>query len=200
MSILDSRTYNSHLKAHEYVYLRRDLEMLSGDKYKSKRHDSNVFQERFPQAVFRPYTAADYQGCLNLYSGWSANRRQSGGDVVYLTMLDENTKVHALFMQHANALDLVGRVVEIDGKIAAYTFGYALSPDTFCVLLEITDLDKTGLAAYIFQHFCADDVVKPFEYINTMDDFGLPNIAKAKESYHPVKKLPVYTISKKDQT
>lgn len=194
----DLRKYNSYLKAHEYIYRREDLELLSGEKYKSKRHDINVFISRYPKAVFRPYVPADYQGCVDLYRRWSDNRRQLGADDVYLGMLDENAHVHALLIKHAKELWLFGRVVEIDGRIVAYTFGYILNPETWCVLLEITDLKYAGLSAYIFNCFCKDETVKKFEFINTMDDCGLPNVAKAKESYHPIKKLPIYSITKRD--
>jgi len=190
--------YNAYLKAHEYLYRRKDLEDLAGHAYKSKRHDIHVFDKQYPQAVFRAYAPQDLKGCLSLYSRWAADRKARGENIaepdVYRAMLDDNARVHKLLIEHARELELIGRVVEVDGVIAGYTFGYPLDTKTFCVLLEVTDLDKTGLAAYIFNRFCADEAVRGFELINTMDDFGMPNVARTKKSYHPCQLLPVYTV------
>jgi hypothetical protein len=37
--------------------------------------------------------------------------------------------------------------------ICAYTFGYALNEDIFCVLFEVADLSLTGLPVYILPSF-----------------------------------------------
>ncbi len=196
LPILKAHGYNEHFKAHEYVYRRDDLACLSGQAYKSKRHDINAFNEHYPQAVYREYVPGDYQGCVALYKHWALNRRAHYQDDIYLAMLDENAQVHALLIANAEELGLSGRIVSIGGRIAAYTFGYGLDKQTFCVSLEITDLSKNGLAAFIFNQFCADDMVKDCKFINTMDDFGMPNVAAAKEAYHPIEKKPVYTVRK----
>lgn len=214
LPLVQGHGYNSYLKAQEYLYRRQDLERLAGRVYKSKRHDIHIFCRRHPGALFRAYNPSDFQGCRALYKAWAASRQAQPCDVVYSAMLEENSRVHALLMEHAPALDLIGRVVEIDGEISGYTFGYALDaqtiantsgPDcrdnrgkTFCILLEITDLSRTGLAAYIFNSFCRDASVKDFEFINTMDDFGMPNVAKAKVSYRPLRQLPVYTFRREN--
>ncbi len=186
--------YNVYAKAQEYVYRKSDLIALKGNAYKSKRHDHNFFTQHF-KAEFEPYEERHYQGCLALYQRWAQDRRQHSTDPVYQAMLEENARVHALAIQYYRELDLIGRVVTIDGQVAAYTFGYALDEHAFCVLFEIADAAKTGSAVYIFNCLCADTALKSFEYINAMDDFGMPNVAKAKESFHPVSKLPVYTVA-----
>ena len=195
---LQGHGYNAHLKAYEYLYRRADLAGLNGQGYKSKRHDVHVFNQRWPSAEFRAYQPEDFNGCTALYKQWAEDRRKHNADPVYQAMLEENVQVHALLLRYFEPLQLIGRVLVTDGKIAGYTFGYALDNATFCVLLEITDLEKTGAAAHIFNRFCTDQAVSTFEWINTMDDFGMPQVAKTKESYHPVKKLPVYTLTKKD--
>jgi uncharacterized protein len=191
---LEQGSYNSHIKAQEYIYLRADLEALQGQGYKSKRHDLRVFSRDFPGADFRPYTPADAKRCGGIYDGWAENRRKHFLDPVYLTMLEENRPVHRLLLDFYQELGLVGRVVEIDGEICGYTFGYTLDQNTFCVLLEVTDLTKKGLAAFIFNRFCADPAVKGFRFINAMDDFGMPQVAQTKLAYRPIEKRPVYTL------
>lgn len=192
---LGAHAYNVHTKAHEYVYERQKLVDLSGHDYKSRRHDIHVFEKKFPNAVFRPYRDADLSACQALYAQWADNRRSRSQDNVYTAMLDENEGVHSLFLSYAQALGLIGRVVEIDGFIAAYTFGYELDQHTFCVLLEVTDLSKAGLAAFVFNKFCQDQDVVRYSLINAMDDFGIPEVAAVKNSYHPYKRLPILTVT-----
>ena len=186
--------YNVHEKAQEYVYRNKDLQDLSGPGFKSKRHDVHVFLKRFPQAVFRDFTPKDQSGCAALYAAWAQGRRQKESDPIYVQMLEENVGVHAKLISHADPLGFIGRIVEIDGVIVGYTFGYPLNETTFCVALEIVDLNRSGLAAFIFNSFCKDTLVRGFDLINTMDDFGMPNIAHAKMSYHPVHQMPIYNI------
>ena len=192
--VLKGCAYNEYLKAHEYVYRRLDLADLKTGAYKSKRHDVNCFERQYPQAKFRPFALSDEPQCGDLYRRWADERKSNHQDPVYLHMLEENEGVHARLIHNAQQLGLMGRIVEVDGEIAGYTFGYSLNEETFCVLLEVTDKTKQGSAAYIFNQFCLDPVVQNFEFINTMDDFGMPNVAATKKSYHPCQILPVYNI------
>jgi hypothetical protein len=94
-----------------------------------------------------------------------------------------------------SGLKIVGRVVKIDKKIKALTFGFRLAEDTFCILYEITDLSIKGLAQFIFREFCRE--LADYKYINIMDDSGLENLKKVKLSYHPVKLVPAYIVKRK---
>ncbi|MCM8780616.1 MAG: hypothetical protein NC908_01655 [Candidatus Omnitrophica bacterium] len=78
--------------------------------------------------------------------------------------------------------------------IKAFTFGFGLSPDTFCILYEITDLSIKGLAQFIFRQFVCE--LKKYRYINIMDDSGLDNLKQVKFSYHPRRLIPAYIATK----
>jgi hypothetical protein len=67
--------------------------------------------------------------------------------------------------------------------VKAYAFGYPRSSEVFCVLLEVADRSVYGLAQYLFREFCRE--VKQYSFVNTMDDSGLPGLARAKRAYHP---------------
>ena len=180
-------------KTQEYVYRKEDLVDLKGHAYKSQRHDIHHFQSQY-QALFRPYEPGDYKACLDLYERWAQNRHDKHDDPIYRSMLEENRLVHELALTYREALGLVGYVVETNQKIIAYSFGYSLNSLTFCVLLEVADVSMGGLNAFIFNRFCADEILRPYTLINTMDDFGLPYVAASKQAYHPVQKPVSYTI------
>ena len=188
------KEYNSRHKADEYIYRRQDIAGLRGNVYKSRRHDVNLAVRQHP--IFEQYEDRHYQGCIGLYERWAAHRARCRDEDVHRAMLEDNHRVHALVIAHAGALGLIGRVVIIDGEVAAYTFGYPQNDHTFCVLFEVADLARPGLASYIFNRLCADEALGPFEFVNAMDDFGMPGVARAKELFHPVLKVALYTLTK----
>ena len=134
----------------------------------------------------------DIDACLDLYGEWRDERKKKNKDKVYQQLLDENFYSHKRAMLNYDALGLIGRVIEISGKICAYTFGFELNKNTYCIMLEIADLNIKGLAQFIFQRFCQNLQNLGAEYINTMDDSGLENLKKIKLSWHPHKVLTNY--------
>jgi hypothetical protein len=186
--------FKAHVKTQEYVYLKDDLIDLKGHAYKSQRHDIHHFQANH-QALFRPYEDKDARSCFSLYEHWAKNRHDKHEDEVYRQMLEENRIVHELALFFYKQLGLVGYVVEVDQKIVAYSFGYSLNSQIFCVLLEITNVSSSGLSAFIFNRVCADDKQRQHALINTMDDFGIPYVAASKQAYHPSVKPVSYTIT-----
>ena len=186
--------YRLYEKPGEYLCQRSALAGLAGSRYKSKRAAANYFTKNYC-SVYRGYVAADEAGCLRLYRGWVAGRKRQNPDPLYQGMLQDSEKCLRLALADYPSLNLAGKVVAIDGQIKAFTFGFRLSRDTFCVLYEITDLKVKGLAQFIFMRFCRD--LEPCKYINLMDDSGLENLKKVKLSYHPLKIIPAY-IARKD--
>ena len=188
--------YNQYLKPAEYVYRKEDLKALKGNAYKSKRHDYNSFLAHHRACSFEPYTDEDFSACQALYERWASGRVRACNDDIYRSMLEENSLVHGRLLKFWQPLGLIARVLKAEGQIIGYTFGYALDEATFCVYAEIVDLKMTGAAAYIFKSFCADEQLKGFGRINTMDDFAMPNVARAKKAYHPSELIFSYSVTK----
>jgi hypothetical protein len=140
------------------------------------------------------FVPSDAHACGDLFDRWLDKRRASYEDDIYRAMLVENRPVHRRMIDNAAALGVTGRVVEVNGVLVGYTFGYPLNNETFCVALEVTEPGLKGLAAFIFREFCADADLGPFKFINAMDDFGMPGVAKAKRSWRPVFMENVYSI------
>jgi len=96
---------------------------------------------------------------------------------------------------HGLELHLVGSVVRIDGRIRAYTFGYWLNERTWCVLLEVADRTISGLAQYLFRETCRNARSEGAEFINTMDDAGLPGLRLSKRAYQPFMQVKSFICS-----
>jgi hypothetical protein len=180
-------------KETEYVYRTEDLSALRGNRYKQQRHAYNAFVARYPLVKCEPSLSTDRDACLNLYETWRKARAEKYDDPIYQAMLDDSQISHRIGITHAKELGLVGRVVRIDGELSAYTFGYELNSETFCVLFEIADLDIKGLSQFIYREFCKE-LTGTYKWINAMDDSGLENLKRVKRSYHPTRLIPSYNI------
>lgn len=187
--------YISTAKPDEYCYNRRDIAELKGNVLKSKRSAYNQFTKKYSHE-YRAFDPKDIQACTALYEFWAAHKLARSSDAVFRQMIEDNRTVHRLAMESFKDLGLIGRVVLVDQKIKAYTFGYRLNDDIFCVLLEITDPGIKGLPTFIFSEFCSDPELAKFKTINVMDDFALDNVRQTKLSFKPSKRIPSFIIKR----
>ena len=192
---LEKNGFSVRLKETEYLYETAALAELRGDGYKQQRHACNVFVAAHPSAKLHRYCPNDRDECLTLYDRWREGRSEKYNDPLYNAMLDDSQSAHRIGLSEAEALGLVGRVVRINGEIKGYTFGYPLNSDTFCVLFEITCLSIKGLAQFIYREFCRE-LSSTYKSINAMDDSGLENLKRVKNSYHPCQLLPSHNLFK----
>ena len=180
-------------KEIEYVYRTEDLSELRGDHYKQQRNAYNAYTARYPSGQYEPYHSSDRDACIALYETWRKSRANKYTDPIYQAMLDDSESAHRIGVTHAEELGLIGRVVRVNGILCAYTFGYELNSDTFCVLFEISDLNLKGLAQFIYREFCKE-LKASYNWINAMDDSGLENLKRVKLSYHPYRLIPSYNL------
>ena len=189
--------YHIVAKDSDYLYRTQDLVNLKGDRYKSPRAAYNRFL-RGNRVRYVPYRVPDRDSCLALLHRWMAQKEESPlprgneADTLARYMLQDAASAHRTALYHFQGLGLVGRVVWVKGTIRGYSFGFERSPDVFCVLLEVTDRTIYGLAQFLFREFCRE--MQKYPYINTMDDSGLPSLARAKRSYHPYQMVANYVV------
>ena len=178
-------------KDSDYLYRSRDLATLAGDRYKSQRAACNRF-ERDTRYRCEPYQDAHREAGLALFEEWAAQKETEGLDAGARHMLRDSASAHREALTHHRALGLAGRVVRVDGAIRAYTLGYERSSSVFCILLEAADRRIPGLAQFLFRESSREAAGRGFEFINTMDDSGIPSLARSKQAYHPVRMLQNY--------
>ena len=195
LTFYQSLKYPCFRKSGEYLYRRKDIASLLGNRFKSKRASYNYFIKHYDFEL-RLYQRQDMSGCLALYQEWKEQRKGRFSDSVYQAMLEDSFFCQKLAMKNFSRLGLVGYVIRIKNKITGYTFGFPINPKVFCILFEITDLDYKGISVFIFSEFCRQ--LPDYEYINVMDDSDLENLRRVKLSYHPVRILPSYIIKNKD--
>jgi hypothetical protein len=191
---LERLGYRVTPKEPDYLYRATDLAALTGDRYKSQRALCNRF-EREHSCEVGSYQVGDRQDCRALLRDWSRQKQEEGLDPFCAMLLADAVPAHEVIWSQAPALRVTGKVVRIHGRICAYTFGYWLTSATFCVLLEVTDRTRPGLAQYLFRETCRTAVAEGAEYVNTMDDAGLPGLRASKQAYHPAMLIPNFVVS-----
>ena len=186
---LERLGYRVAPKEPDYLYRATDLVALAGDRYKSQRALCNRF-EREQSFEMHFYQIGDRQDCRALLGDWSRQKHAQGLESFGVMLLADASSAHEIIWSQAPALRLIGKVIRTHGRLCAYTFGYWLTSTTFCVLLEVTDRTLPGLAQYLFRETCRTAMAEGAEYINAMDDAGLPGLRASKQAYHPAMLIP----------
>lgn len=182
-------------KSVDFVCLGRALAQLRGNAFKSKRASLNQFVKNHAFS-YLPYRDEERNACLRLFELWVEQRRSASEDSLYRGMLQDTREALKVLLDDYVHFDCMGRIVRVDGEVKAFTFGFSLNPETFCILYEVTDLTVRGLAQFIFREFCRE--LSSYRYINIMDDSGLENLKRVKLSYRPARLIPSYIVKRKN--
>lgn len=132
--------------------------------------------------------------CLDLYREWTRQRLEKKRDDYYRFLIEDSYSSHKIALMNFKALGLGGYVVEVEGKVQAYTLGYRLNREVYVILFEIANLNLKGISQFIFREFCRG--LNGYKFINTLGHCGLENLKRVKDSYQPIKKEAVFTARK----
>ena len=182
-------------KEGDYLYPVGALAALAGDRYKSQRALCNR-AAREQASTKEPYRADDHSDCALLYRRWAEQKCQGNLDRMGTLLLEDAEAAHALVFREHERIGLSGTVIRVNQAIAAYTFGYWLTPETWCILLEVADRSISGLAQWVFRDTCRTAMAQGAVYINTMEDAGLPGLRAAKSAYRPSAVLDTWVITR----
>lgn len=175
----------------EYLYDRSKLGGLHGDPYRAKRAEINHLLKEH-SVVLRPFRKADLQACGDLFDLWKSQRLPALQGEMGEKMLLSSQKAHFRALHQGEDWGMDTWVVILENRLAAYSVGASLSPETYGVYLEVTDLTVKGLSAYIFANLCRQ--VEPHLFINAGDAEGLPHLAESKEHWHPAQKNLIFAV------
>ncbi|MCM8801032.1 MAG: phosphatidylglycerol lysyltransferase domain-containing protein [Candidatus Omnitrophica bacterium] len=183
--------YRYFIKSEDYLCKRSELVELKGSRFKAKRACFNYFLRNY-HFKYLPFNLEYKDSCFKLYQEWLFQRESKPQAPLYNAMLKDMRSCLEVLLEDYLSLDVVGRIVLVEGVLKGVSFGFALNKETFCILYELTDLSIKGLAQFIFRMFCSE--LNSYYYINMMDDSGIKNLKETKLSYRPVRLIPNYTI------
>lgn len=170
----------------DYIYLADDLRALSGRRYQPKRNHLNRFTAEYPDYHYEELTPDRFAECMALERQW---RRTHEGHVSELCA--EQRAMQRAFA-HFDALGLRGGCLYVGDQLVAFTYGSAVSDDTFVTHVEKADTTFEGAFTAINKLF-TEHLPERFRWINREEDLGLEGLRHAKLSYHPAELLHKYT-------
>jgi len=166
---------------YDYIYRRTDLAELHGSHLNAKRNHIHRFRAEHPDFEYRPLTPELFDECRRLMEIWQEDKNVSVNVNVSLTA---ERRVMETIFSNWDALGMIGGSIFVDGRMVAFTYGAAVTTDTFDVCVEKADRHVEGAFAIINQQF-AEHLPEQYIYLNREEDMGIPGLRQAKLSYHP---------------
>ncbi|MBO7416503.1 MAG: DUF2156 domain-containing protein [Bacteroidaceae bacterium] len=167
---------------YDYIYRRAGLAALQGGNLKGKRNHVNRFLTLYPDYEYRPLSPVLFDDCRKVLSVW--NNEKEHDNPSYGDTIEAEHQVMETIFSHWDELGMIGGSIYVDGRMVAFTYGSAVTDDTFDVCVEKADSNVEGAFSIINQQFCTH-LPEQFIYVNREEDMGLPGLRKAKLSYHP---------------
>lgn len=178
----------------DYVYSVHDLATLSGREFAKKRNHIKHCLDGH-ECRYEEISAATIDECMDMQDLWCKSR-DCGNDP---GLCGEYQAIAEAFRRYGE-FSLLGGAIRVNGAIAAFALGEALSPDTAVCHFEKALPGIQGLNQLINQWF-AKYSLKNFTFVNREQDLGIPGLRQAKESYHPhhlVEKVRFFMAAEKD--
>ncbi|OGV45034.1 MAG: hypothetical protein A2017_05800 [Lentisphaerae bacterium GWF2_44_16] len=163
----------------EYIYSLEALASLKGGSFLKQRNLISWFRRHFPAYRFLTLEKSMVSECLGLLARWAAQKK----DTDFEAMDEEKLVIEKVFASFDEA-GFEGFVIEIDGKISAFTVFSRLSED--CIVMHFTKFDREirGLFQTLFIE-AANCLKQRYKYLNNEQDMGLPGLKYLKQSYRP---------------
>ena len=162
---------------YDYIYRRTDLATLHGRHLDAKRNHIHRFHAEHPDFEYRPLTPEFFDECRRLTEIWQEEK--GGSDTI-----NAEKQVMETIFSNWEALGMIGGSIIVDGRMVAFTYGSAVTTDTFDVCVEKADRHVEGAFAIINQQF-AEHLPEQYIYLNREEDMGIPGLRQSKLSYHP---------------
>ncbi|MCI8539717.1 MAG: DUF2156 domain-containing protein [Oscillospiraceae bacterium] len=181
--------YTTDRFGFDYLYEIDRLASLGGKKLHAKRNHIHRFEEAHPDWTVEEITPANLPECVSMNRDWNRlyrNRDTEDGTPEDETLRDESHALARAF-QHYEDLGLSGLLLRTEGKVAAFTMGSPITPDTFDIHFEKAYSEMQGAYPLINREFARWIQARwpEVRYLNREDDMGVEGLRKAKESYYP---------------
>lgn len=174
----------------DYLYDIEPMATFAGKKMSKKRNHVNRFEADHPDASFEPLTTENVGAALDFLSRhlMIAPEKSVTADYDLLSTADT--------LRNLSRLPYEGAILRLsDGRVAAFTIGEAVG-DTLYVHIEKMDHEINGSGETVSSRFCSmmRERHPELRYVNREDSSGDPGLARAKESYHPLRLLVKYNV------
>ena len=183
---------------YDYVYRVQDLCELKGRLYHAKKNHLNYFRKNYTYEYVK-LTADMAKEAMQFIAEFNERKSNSQSisakEMMTLRMEEQAMEDVLLNLEEAG---YEGGAIRIDGKLEALAIGGRLNHNTVTEHVEKANIHYRGLYQAINNEFCRQ-VSRWAEFINREEDMGIPNLRKAKLSYHPYKLVEKYIVTFKGE-
>ena len=178
----------------DYLYDIDRLADLPGRRLQSKRNHINRFESICPDWSVEEIGPENLAECAAMDREWNRLRRGQP-ESEEETLADERHALSLAFC-HYRELGLSGLLLRAEGRVAAFTMGSPIGPDTFDVHFEKAFSDLPGAYPLINREFARwlRERHPGLRWLNREDDMGLEGLRQAKSSYHPDRMVEKSTV------
>lgn len=161
----------------DYIYLTKDLVMLSGKKFHAKRNHISRFYRKYIDTTFATIDSSNKDDAMQVVIDWCKEN-----NINYETYDEVDVIKEAL--DNMEEFNMKGAVLYVEQKPVAMTLGSEISPKVFDINFEKALREYDGVYAVINNEFAK--TLTEYEYINREEDMGIEGLRKAKLSYNPI--------------
>ncbi|MEW5734091.1 MAG: phosphatidylglycerol lysyltransferase domain-containing protein [Thermodesulfobacteriota bacterium] len=180
----------------DYVYLASDLAELAGDKYHKKRNLIHQFERLYGQngmVVVSPIDSGSLDACLVFLEEWCKERDCNTEDDDLACERDAAENALRALAENGEKSGWRGILLSLDGKVSALAMSSDVTRSMGSLNFEKAFSSIKGLYQ-VFDRECARRLFPGQELINKESDMGIPGLAKAKKSYHPIRKVKSFLL------
>lgn len=175
----------------DYVYKTHDLAELAGNRYSKKRNLINQFLTTNRNLSYENISPANSGECLHFLEEWCRSRNC---DKDLKNSLTCERLAAEKMLRCIDRFDARGLLLRIDGRIHAFAVASPLTGDMWVLQFQKASEQIKGLYQY-FDRECARRLIpEGIAYINKESDMDNPNLAKAKKSYHPLRRVRSFQL------
>ena len=173
----------------EYLYSVRELVELKGNRFHRKKNLFSQFQKQYAW-TYESMTFSSVQQVAAMQKEWCLAHECQGSDA----LAAENTAI-ARILSHWDALHgLMGGILRVNGRIAAYTIAEPLDRESLVIHFEKGVNEYKGVYQAVNALFLAR-AASDFLVVNREQDLDEEGLRRAKKSYNPIGQLRKNTVS-----
>ncbi len=182
-----SASFEENPDLSDYIYNACDLDTLVGRKFHSKRNHIAKFNAKYSYEYIS--ITEENLGILQA----AAKKLFTSPDDDELC--DEYIAINRT-IDNFSRLGVKAGVITVDENPVAYSIGEMMSDNTVLIHIEKADRDFDGAYSVINREFLRHEFMtlpNPPTYVNREEDMGKEGLIKAKMSYCPIGKTPIFS-------
>ncbi len=169
--------FEIHHHSDEYIYDADAVRRSAGSAFATLRRKIARYAAT---ASVRPYQAEDEPACRALLDAWRAELREMG---VIVGPYYRYTRTCLAEHDTLASSQLFSQVIEVEGEIAAFSFGGGITPTHASVFITVSDRRHPGLA--YFQRKSLIESLSGYRYFNDFNDSNRAGLKQMKRSFRP---------------